>query len=189
MIYKSLNSLPEDRILVERLQKGDLRAFDMLYYKYVKKLLSFSYRHLRSKEDSEELIQSVFLKIWENRENLKKETSFQSYVFTITYNDICKNFRKRYYHQRFIQYTIEENIHSTNNAADIVEHNSLYDQIRIIVNNLPEKQKTIFMKSRVDGKSSKEIAEELGLSIGTVDNYISISLKLIRSRLLKEDIL
>ena len=57
-----------------------------------------------------------------------------------------------------------------------------------IVNKLPEKQKTIFLKSSKEGKSTREIAEEVGLSPGTVDNYISESLKFIRSRLRDEDL-
>jgi len=59
--------------------------------------------------------------------------------------------------------------------------------VELIVNKLPEKQKTIFLKSRKEGKSTKEIAEEVGLSPGTVDNYISESLKFIRRRLQNEN--
>jgi RNA polymerase sigma-70 factor (ECF subfamily) len=60
--------------------------------------------------------------------------------------------------------------------------------VQKIVDKLPERQKTIFEKSRQEGKSTKEIAKEAGLSPGTVDNYISEAIKFIRNRLLNEDL-
>ncbi|HEY5535252.1 MAG TPA: sigma factor-like helix-turn-helix DNA-binding protein, partial [Ignavibacteria bacterium] len=68
-----------------------------------------------------------------------------------------------------------------------IDYHSVLEQVELIVNKLPEKQKTIFLKSRKEGKSTKEIAEEVGLSPGTVDNYISESLKFIRRRLQNEN--
>ena len=83
--------------LVEKLRKGDIHAFDQVYGKYAPKLYAFSYKYLKSKEESEELVQSVFLKVWENQQNLKKDTSFKSFLFTIAYNEICNIFRQRSY--------------------------------------------------------------------------------------------
>jgi len=95
-----LNLVPNDIELVEKLQKGDVEAFDLIYDKYSGKLYSFGLKYLRSNSEAEELVQSVFLKVWENYKNLKKESSFKSYLFTIAYNDICKLFRKRNYHHK-----------------------------------------------------------------------------------------
>lgn len=178
---------PGDIELVERLQKGDIEAFDHIYEKYSGKLYSFGLKYLRSTDEAEELVQSVFLKLWENYRNLKKELSFKSFLFTIAYNDICKLFRKRNYNQAFINNSQYENSQASSQSEDDLDYKSLMEQVQKIIDKLPARQKTIFIKSRQEGKSSKEIAEEVGLTSGTVDNYISESLKFIRCRLRSED--
>jgi RNA polymerase sigma-70 factor (family 1) len=178
----------DDIELVERLQKGDIEAFDLIYEKYSGKLYSFGLKYLRSVSESEELVQSVFLKIWENHKHMDKEQSFKSYIFTIAYNDICKFFRKRSYMQKFINDTLQETSQSSSQAEQGIDYQSVMNRVLQIVEKLPEKQRTVFRKSRNEGKSSKEIAEELNLSPGTVDNYISDVLKFIRSRLSSEDL-
>lgn len=175
--------LSGDIELVRRLQAGDVEAFDLIYKKYSGKLYSFGLKYLRSTAEAEELVQSIFLKIWENHKHIDKELSFKSYLFTIAYNDICKLFRKRNYLQKFISDTIAENPQFSFEIEEGIDYQSILERIQQIVDKLPERQKTIFLKSRQEGKSTKEIAEEIGLSPGTVDNYISESLKFIRSRL------
>ena len=177
-----------DTELVKKLQKGDVEAFDLLYEKYSVKLYSFGLKYLRSADETEELIQSVFLKIWENRKQLNKELSFKSYLFTIAYNDICKLFRKRNYMQKFITETIHYNSGITSEMQEGIDYQSVLNRVQQIIDKLPERQKEIFRKSRLEGKPSKEIAEEMKLSPGTVDNYISEALKFIRGRLRKEDL-
>jgi RNA polymerase sigma-70 factor (family 1) len=181
-----LKLFPSDSDLVERLQKGDVEAFDLVYEKYSGKLYAFGLKYLRSKAESEELVQSVFLKLWENFKNLDKELSFKSYLFTIAYNDICKLFRKRNYFQEFINETLYENSQASSETEDGIDHHSVLERMQQIVDKLPERQKTIFLKSRLEDKSTREIAREVGLSPGTVDNYISESLKFIRARLQNE---
>ena len=168
--------------------KEDVEAFDLIYEKYSGKLYSFSLKYLRSTDEAEELVQSVFLKIWENRKHIDKELSFKSYLFTIAYNDICKLFRKRSYLQKFIGDTLYENRQSSSETEDKIDFQSVLNRVDQIVEKLPERQKIIFMKSRKEGKTTKEIASELGLSPGTIDNYISENLKFILKRLCKEDL-
>jgi len=180
--------IPEDNELVERLQKGDVEAFDQIYEKYSIHLYSFGLKYLRSKDESEELVQSVFLKLWENYKNLNKDLSFKSYLFTIAYNDICKLFRKRNYRQKFIDDTLHENYQSSSGIEESIDYKSVLDLVQQIINKLPVRQKSIFLKSRQEGKSTKEIVEEIGLSPGTVDNYISEALKFIRCQLHKENL-
>jgi RNA polymerase sigma-70 factor (family 1) len=180
--------VPDDRDLVEKLQSGDVESFDIIYNKYSGKLYSFGLKYLKSTDEAEELVQSVFLKVWENYKNLKKEASFKSYLFTIAYNEICNLFRKRNYQQKYIEDTVYVNSQSSFGIEDNIHYQSVLDHIQKIIDKLPERQKLIFLKSRVDGKSTKEIADEVGLSPGTVDNYISEALKFIKSRLPNEQL-
>jgi len=169
--------------LIEKLRIGDVDAFDLVYQRYAGKLYAFSLKYLKSKEESEELVQSVFLKVWENQKNLKKDTSFKSYLFTIAYNEICNLFRRRKYQQNLITKIETESSEASGETEDQIEFQFVLEQVDQIIARLPEKQKTIFLKSRQEGKSTKEIADEFGLSPGTIDNYISESLKFIRTNL------
>ncbi len=183
-----MNEFLSDFDLVKRLQKGDVEAFDLIYERYSGKLYLFCMKYLRSHDDSEELIQSVFLKIWENRNRLLKESSFRSYLFTITYNDICKFFRRRQYHNRFISEVLNTFSPATSEIEEGIDYRSVLDRAQKIIDKLPERQRTIFEKSRKEGMSTKEIAKEFKLSPGTVDNYISDALKTIRNELTREDL-
>ena len=183
-----MDQYSEDTELVKRLQKGDVEAFDLLYEEYSVKLYSFGLKYLRSASETEELVQSVFLKIWENHRQLKKELSFKSFLFTIAYNDICKLFRKRKYTQIFIDEAIHENNQSSSETVERIDYQSTLSRVVQIIDKLPQRQKDIIRKSRLEGKPSKEIAEEMKLSSGTVDNYISEALKYIRGHLRKEDL-
>jgi len=174
---------PEDIELVQNLQKGDVEAFDLVYEKYAGKLYGFIIKYLKSTDETEELVQSVFLKVWENYKTLKKESSFKSYLFTIAYNEICNTFRSRSHIQKFIGEQLIDCSQTSNETEELIDYNSIKERVEQIVSKLPERQRTIFLKSREDGKSNREIAIELGLSSGTVDNYISGSLKFIRSNL------
>lgn len=178
-----MKELDTDNELIEKLRIGDVEAFDRVYQRYAGKLYAFSLKYLKSKEEAEELVQSVFLKVWENQKKLKKNTSFKSYLFTIAYNEICNLFRRRKYQQNFITKIENESSESSGETEDQIEFQFVTEQVDQIIARLPEKQRIVFLKSRQDGKSTKEIADELGLSRGTVDNYISESLKFIRTNL------
>jgi len=178
---------PEDNELVEKLQKGDVNAFDQVYWKYAGKLYAFSLRYLKSKEEAEELVQSVFLKVWENQRNLKSESSFKSYLFTIAYNEICNLFRQRSYLRKFMESSLISNREASVEAEEQIDAQFISEHLDRIIAKLPEKQRIIFKKSRQEGKSSREIATEMGLSSGTVDNYLSESLRFIRNQLKDKD--
>lgn len=184
-----MEHLTDEQELVKKLQKGDIEAFDLIYKKYSGKIYAFAFRYLKSSEESEELVQSVFLKLWEDRNDLKSELSFKSFIFTITYNDICKSFRKRIYHQKFVKDYFSTNIELTQESENVIDYNSAMERVQLIINRLPQKQKAIFVKSRIDGKTSKEIAAEMNISTDTVYNYISESLRFIMKCLKDEDIL
>lgn len=173
---------PSDIDLIYDLRKSDVSAFNKIYAKYAVHLYRFAFKYLKTKEEAEELVQSVFLKIWEGRRSIKTDTSFRSYLFTITYNDICKLFRRRKFCQEFTKEQLSI-IDRSFNIEERIDYTNLLTRIDKIVDKLPEKQKGVFIKSRHEGKSSKEIAVEVGLSPGTIDNYISESTKLIKTKL------
>ncbi len=179
---------PTEDELVERLRNGDVAAFDQVYEKYAPKLYAFSNKYLKSKEETEELVQSVFLKVWENQKTLRGGTSFKSFLFTIAYNEICNVFRQRKNLRQFIANSLLINEEATSEPEAKIDAEFIKEDLDRLIANLPERQQIIFRKSRQEGMSTKDIATELGLSAGTVDNYISESLKIIRKKLNERDI-
>lgn len=176
----------EDSILVHDLIRDDISAFDLLYKKYAEKLYMFVLKYLKSEEEAEEMVQSVFVKVWENRRNLKHELSFKSYLFTIAYNSICKVFRRRKYLQRAIEEALYLNSDITDETRECIDRKSDLERIMQIINTIPEKQREIFIKSKLENIPTKEIAKEMDMSPGTIDNYVSKSLKYIK-QVLKND--
>nr|WP_319399535.1 RNA polymerase sigma-70 factor [uncultured Carboxylicivirga sp.] len=171
-----------DVFLVDQLLGGDMAAFDQIFDKYGSRLYAFAISYLKSKEDAEGLVQDVFLKLWENRAKLKKESSLKSYLFTIAYHQMCNIFRQKNQHDKFI---LSEKLKTegSSNLEEQIEFNETLQQIDKIVNLLPQRQRQIFIKSRKEGKSSKEIAQELDISPATVDNQISAALKFLRKHI------
>lgn len=172
----------KDIDLVEKLRKGDLEAFDLIFKKYSDRLYGFALNYLKTKEETEELVQNVFLKIWENRRTLKRRSNLKSFLFTIAYNEICSLFRRKKLCDKLYK-EIGYLGNSSNEMEDRLEYQSVLEQVEHIIDKLPEKQRIIFIKSRKEGKSTKEIAAEMNLAPGTVDNHISSALKFIRKRI------
>lgn len=176
------DNLKSDYEIAYKLQKGDLEAFDHLFKKYSSRLYGFAFKFLKSKEETEGLVQDVFLKVWENRKNLKKEYSLKSYLFTIAYHNICKIFRKKHI---YLELTESDSI-SKNRSFSLeeqIDYKFILEQVDRLVDLLPEKQRMIFMKSRKEGKSTREIAKEMNLAPGTIDNHISSAIKFLRQHI------
>jgi RNA polymerase sigma-70 factor (ECF subfamily) len=176
----------EEYILVRELSKGNLLAFNTLFRKYSGRLYRFAYGYLKSVEESEELVQEVFTIIWEKRAGLKEELSFKSFLFTISFNIIRKHFRTQNYLFNYLKDKLETDT-DTHTSQKII-YNSLFQYITELVNKLPDRRKEIFIKSRFEGLSIKEISEDLKISHKTVENQLTIALKFIRENLTKESL-
>ncbi len=177
----------DDNGLVKLLQKGNVLAFDSLFQVYSPKLYGFALKYLKNETDAEELVQEVFVIVWENRQILKSELSFKSYLFTIALNKIRKHFNQKATSLRYIE-TL--NYESEVTDSQLIQDNfeSVLQQINLIIEQMPQRRREIFVKSKLEGKSSKEIAIELDITTGTVDNQVSDALRFIRSQLKKENI-
>lgn len=172
--------------LVQSLSKGDIIAFNQLFRKYSGLLYRFAYGYLKSVSDAEELVQDVFTKIWEKHSELRSDLSFRSYLFTIAFNDIRKFFRTKARHSEYLNESLFEN--ADHDTSQTINYNSLLSYVRDLVDQLPEKRKEIFVRSRFDGQSIKEISKEMNISHKTVENQISLALKSLRKNLTKEDV-
>lgn len=178
----------DDNELVQLLQKGNVVAFDSLFEVYSQKLFGFALKYFKNESDAEELVQEVFVKVWENRQTLKSELSFKSYLFTIALNQIRKHFNKKATSLRYLESLQNDPEFMENLTIQEDDYELTLRQINLIIEQMPPRRREIFTKSKMEGKSSKEIATELNISAGTVDNQVSEALRFIRTRLKSENI-
>jgi RNA polymerase sigma-70 factor (ECF subfamily) len=171
----------EETILVRNLSRGNILAFNALYKKYSNKLYNFSFSYLRSKDEAEELIQEVFTIVWEKRRSLKSELSFKSFLFTIAFNIIRKHFRSRKYLSDYLTRNPTDEIDQQ--TSEKVIFDSLSQHVYSLADKLSGRRKEIFIKSRLEGLSIKEISDSLKISHKTVENQLSDALKFMRTNL------
>jgi RNA polymerase sigma-70 factor (family 1) len=176
----------DEAVLVRELSKGNLLAFNTLFWDYSSRLYRFAYRYLKNEAEAEELVQEVFTIIWEKRADLKAELSFKSFLFTIAFNIIRKHFRTKAYLAEYFKSDINADLDMQ--TSQKITYDSLYQYITELVNQLPGRRKEIFIKSRFKGLSIKEIAEEMKISHKTVENQLTDALKFIRTNLNRESI-
>ena len=173
----------QEKATIISLKSGDFEAFDQLFKKYGKRLYGFAIGYLKSHEDAEELVQDIFVKVWENRSELDENQSFNSYLFTIAKNTILNHFRKKAHQQSYIEYIKQHTklIH-IKTEEDIV-YSDLDAQAKKVIDKLPPSRREIFRLSREQGYNNEEIAQRLNISKKTVENQITHALKFIREQL------
>jgi RNA polymerase sigma-70 factor (family 1) len=175
--------LYNDEELMQEIKAGNMFAFDVLYRKYNKKLYKFGYSILKSTVEAENLIQDVFLNLWENRLKVEKNSSIKSYIFTITYNSAISIIRKKARESQFIEYlkSLQEITEAPVNVE--LEYNELTKKLDEIIKELPQRQKEVYLLHKVEGLKYNEIAERLNISVNTIENHMSHALKTIRKKL------
>ena len=179
-------TLRNESLLVRNLSRGNLLAFNTLYKEYSGRLYRFAFGYLKSEDEAEELVQEVFTIIWEKRADLKEELSFKSFLFTIAFNIIRKHFRTKAHLSDYFKSGLSDDLDMQ--TSQKITYDSLYQYISELVGQMPQRRKEVFTKSRLEGLSIKEIAEELKISHKTVENQLTEALKFIRTNLNRENI-
>ena len=176
----------KESTLIARLRQGDVDSFDTLFLNYSNKLFWFVYGYLKSKEEAEEIVQDVFLKVWDQRHGLDEKRSFSSYLFTIAKNQVFNVLRKKVSEKKYLTFQLN----TAEAAHNPVEKELRFREIEKISNEaiekLPPRRKMVFLLSRDKGMSYQEIANHLGVSIKTVENHMSLALKFLKDYLQRE---
>jgi RNA polymerase sigma-70 factor (ECF subfamily) len=174
--------LPE-QLQIEALTVGDITAFEMLFRTYYQPLCNYAYTFLQDKEDAEEIVQSTFLLVWEKRETLAIRTSVRPYLYAMVRN-ACLNIIK---HEKIKQKYVGEEMaladRSHDSVANAVASNELEYRIKVAMEELPEQCRMVFKLSRFEELKYAEIADQLNISIKTVENHMGKALKIMREQL------
>ncbi|MEN8230528.1 MAG: RNA polymerase sigma-70 factor [Bacteroidota bacterium] len=168
--------------LVKLLKKGDMVAFDAIYNKYCHKLHEFVLRYLKQEEDSEGIVQEVFIKIWESRDKIDVYASFESFLFTIAYNTSISLLRKRVRETKSREYLRSlQQIDNADKVIDELQFKELNQKVQSLLEQLTPRQKEIYLLSREEGMTHKEISEKLNISKNTVKNHLVSALKYLKT--------
>ncbi|MCG8322328.1 MAG: RNA polymerase sigma-70 factor [Cytophagales bacterium] len=170
---------------VAKLKKGSEKAFGKLFRKYAKKIYNTSRKLKLSHEEAEEVVQELFLKIWQKRTNLDENRSFNAYLLTITKSLIIKKSRQRVYQAAYEKYAITNFSDISHQTEDYVIFSDLEALSRSYVEKLPNQQKQIYMMKMHDNLTMEEIAKTLKVSKRTVENHFYRACKNLRTQLVK----
>lgn len=175
----------EERSLILRLIEGDEDAFCELYATYKNRLIYFAMRFLKSREYAEDVFQDAFTVVWQSRRFINPDASFSSYLYTIMRNRILNQLRNAANEEKLKESILSQALDYTEDTKREVMLNDLKSLISHALQQLTPRQREIFEMSREAQLSHKEIADKLGISVNTVQEHISTSLKLIRTYLIK----
>lgn len=172
----------DNQTLVRGLRMGNYTAYEELFILYFSKFVSFADSILHDREVAKDLVQEQFLKVWTNRERLDEKKSIQNYLYVLTKRAILNYLR---------DHRIADTIDNKNapfykdkeTPLSLVEINELKRRLYGGISRMPEQRKKIFLLSRDEGLSNREIAERLNLSVRTVERHISLALSDIRNSL------
>ena len=179
-----------DKHLFNKIKEGDKNAFEYCYKQNFTGLYYYAKKFVGSSALAKDLVQECFLKIWENKKTISIESSFTAYLYKMVYNQVLNYIKHRqivnkyqdYYKEKAYYLDIYSSItHETGQSIFIAKE--FEKRINHAIENLPEKCNQIFRLSRFDGLKNREIAEQLNITINTVQKQISIALNKLREEL------
>lgn len=175
----------DERSLVLRLIDGNEDAFCELYAAYKNRLIYFAMRFLKSREYAEDVFQDAFTIIWQGRRFINPDASFSSYLYTIVRNRILNQLRDLVNQDKLKEQILQQAVDYSNDTQNEILANDLKQLISCTMQQLTPRQRKIFEMSREQQMSHKEIADVLGISVNTVQESISTSLRTLRFYLKK----
>jgi RNA polymerase sigma-70 factor (ECF subfamily) len=175
--------------LIKKFIKGDAYSFDEIYELYNKRVYAFSFHNLKNKEDAEGVVQEVFLNLWKDRAKLQELKNLDAWIFTISFNVINKHFRKLARERKHLEKFEETTLTYDSSTITEVEYHDLLEKAEKIVEELPPRQKTIYILSNKEGLSNTEISTKLHITKKTVENYLTSAKAFIKEKLVYERLL
>ncbi|MGK7397336.1 MAG: RNA polymerase sigma-70 factor [Candidatus Cyclobacteriaceae bacterium M3_2C_046] len=170
-------------LLISQIKKGDKKAFEQIFETYHQRLFYSCMKFIHDEEEAREIVQEVFFKVWHYRENMDPNLSLPAYLITIAKRLIFNKAKRKLHEQAYQKHYISHSQQTGNTVDDYINYQELSLQINKTIELLPPKRKEIFILSRLQGLSNKEIAEKLNTSVSTVENQMNKALKFLRKNL------
>lgn len=167
---------------IAALRSGDVSAFESVFVTFGPKLYAFALHLTKQREEAEEIVQEVFLKVWEQRQQLDLEQNFDGYLFSIARNIAYNKARRKVYEFAFAQYAATTAVAAVCYTEEAMAYQDLEKLLEDTYTALPPVRRQVFLLSRVEGKSNSEIARALNTSISNVENHLHKALKFIKEK-------
>lgn len=174
--------------VLTQLADGKSAAIEELYDYYYPRLYNFSRTFLKLQEGIDDILQEVFIKIWQNRKNISSSATFNSYVFVVTRNLLLNELRSRLNNEKVKDRIGKLAVAVEYSFLEQSEYHDLKEKIDRAIGELPIRQKEIFILSRMDGLSHKEISEKLTITSKTVEYHIARSIVFLKEKLKNFDL-
>jgi RNA polymerase sigma-70 factor (ECF subfamily) len=178
-----------DDELIHLLNGGDEKTYEVIFKRYYAALCAYAFDLLKNEDVSEEIVQEIFLKLWENRATLEVRVSLKSYLYRIIHNQ-CLNFLKHDVVVKKLSQKYSQELQLNAELTLMTDQDFLLDSyfypgvendIEMAVNSLPEQCKVVFHLSRYEMLGHEQIASRLNISVNTVKTQISRALEKLRS--------
>lgn len=163
----------------DRIRQSDEDAFDILFRQFYKQLVAYSFRFLKSKEAAKDIVQDVFVKLWDIRQTLHPGRNPSSLLYTMVRNASLNQLKST----RWVDIETIPEQEETVEESDIHSHPSIPAVLNDVVKSLPPRQRQAFELSRFSGMSHEEIARTMNCTPRTVNNHIMAALKNLKARL------
>jgi RNA polymerase sigma-70 factor (ECF subfamily) len=175
--------MTRDSVIIRRIRQGDAGQFESLFRSSYVSLVRYAKTILKDHDTSEEIVQDLFFRLWQDKEKIKIESSLNGYLFRAVHNS-CLHWIE---HNRVVEKHVQEmaNKHSENmeNPEEEIHYKELQSKIARILERLPERCGKIFCMNRFEGLKYTEIAEKLSVSVKTVEANMGRALKEFRNAL------
>lgn len=158
-----------EKDLIFRLKRGDEKIFELVFEHYKNYLFLFIRKALPLEEDAEGIVQEVFINLWLNKNNIDESKPLKPYLFTIAKNLIYDHLRRIYSKRKYLDALFLNYSAKSDSTENEVEYWDFERFLMGKINQLPEKRRRIYVLSKLEGKSYREIADLLGISENTVD--------------------
>lgn len=178
--------------LIRRAQQGDLRAYGALVRRYEERMFYTAYRILHHREDAEDCLQETFLRVWDHLRELADVRAFQLWVYRILSNQALDILRRRERHQEGLDLYESEVIHlarvsSPASPRELLRRSREVERIERAIEELPPRQKLVFVLRHFQGLKLAEIAEVLNSPLGTVKATLHNALQKLQGALVASD--
>lgn len=178
-----------DQQLLSLLKDDNTTAFNTIYNRYSKMLYLYIFSKLDTGEISKDVLQELFISLWEKRHTLSIHESLKSYLYQAARHKIVDIYRKNATYRKYLQQLIEHFDAQPHTITESIDYKTKTQELFEAINHLPERMKEVFMLSRFENLTVEQIASRLGLSQQTVKNQITKALKILRANYAKSDII
>jgi RNA polymerase sigma-70 factor (family 1) len=172
-----------DTQLVDNIRQGDIKSFELLFNQYAQHLVRYATTIVKDTDEAEDIVQQLFVGVWAKKEVLEVNTSIKSYLYKSVYNSSLNKIKQQTVKESYAEYFNYVSDGTTAGAAVEIERKETDSAIQQAIEELPEQCRIIFKMSRFEQLKYQQIADQMGLSVKTVENQMGKALKHMRVRL------